>query len=217
MINLWNEVSNNLRKVGPKPVISWVSDKGRVELSGTTFLNAISKAGNYLIDGCGFDDSSSINVQLGNHWQAPVWKIAALVSGINLNQNSQNVFTFSQKNISGKKYIVSQDPFGMPAKGLPLDVENVSLEVRSYGDTFSPTYELENEVKNYYLDLASKSISEFEITGPYGLFCNGEPYQALGLQALVPALTQNPVVLIDGLFVEDAIVKGEKLTKIISL
>ena len=217
MINLWNEVSSNLRKIGPKPAISWVSEKGRIELSGTTFLNAISKAGNYLIDGCGFDDSSSINVQLGNHWQAPVWKIAALVSGINLNQNSQNVFTFSQKNISGKKFIVSQDPFGIPTKDLPLDVENVSLEVRSYGDYFSPTYELENEVKNRYLDLKHKLISEFEITESYGLICNGETEVALGLQALVPALTQNPVVLIDGLSTYDAVVKGEKLTKIISL
>ena len=217
MINLWNEVSNNLRKVGPKPVISWVSDKGRVELSGTTFLNAISKAGNYLIDGCGFDDSSSINVQLGNHWQAPVWKIAALVSGINLNQNSQNVFTFSQTNISGKKYVVSQDPFGIPANDLPLDVENVSLEVRSHGDYFSPTYELENNVKNHYLDLARRLISEFEITGPYGLICAGDNEEASGLQAFVPALTQNPVVLIDGLSTDDAVVKGEKLTKIISL
>lgn len=217
MINLWNVVSNNLRKVGPKPAISWVSEKGRIELSGTTFLNAISKAGNYLIDGCGFDDSSSINVQLGNHWQAPVWKIAALVSGINLNQNSQNFFTFSQTKISGKKYVVSPDPFGIPANDLPLDVENVSLEVRSHGDYFSPTYELENNVKNHYLDLARRLISEFEITGPYGLICNGETEVALGLQALVPALTQIPVVLIDGLSTDDAVVKGEKLTKIISL
>ncbi len=217
MINLWNEVSSNLRKIGPKPAISWVSEKGRIELSGTTFLNAISKAGNYLIDGCGFDDSLSINVQLGNHWQAPVWKIAALVSGINLNQNSQNVFTSSQTNISGKKYVVSQDPFGIPANDLPLDVENVSLEVRSHGDYFSPVYELENSVKNHYLDLACRLISEFEISGPYGLICDDRTEMALGLQALVPALTQNPVVLIDGLSTEDAIVKGEKLIKIISL
>lgn len=214
---MWNEVSSNLRKIGPKPAISWVSEKGRIELSGTTFLNAISKAGNYLIDGCGFDDSSSIDVQLGNHWQAPVWKIAALVSGINLNKNSQNVFTFFQKNISGKKFIVSKDPFGIPSRNLPPEFENVSLEVKSHGDYFSPMYELENEVKNRYLDLTHKFISEFEITESYGLICNGETEVALGLQALVPALTQNPVVLIDGLSTDGAVVKGEKLTKIISL
>lgn len=214
---MWNQVSSNLRSYGPNPVISWISKQGRIELSGMTFLNAISKAGNYLIDGCGFDNETSINVKLGNHWQAPVWKIAALVSGISLSSNSQNIFTFANQSSPGKIFVVSSDPFGMPAKDLPNNVENVSLEVRSHGDYFSPSFELSSEVVTRYLDLTSKLISDLEIKGRYGLIVSNGDEETSVLQALIPALTQNSVVLIDGLDTDDSIVQAEKLTTIITL
>jgi hypothetical protein len=57
---------------GPAPLVTWLSDVGRIELSATTFNNAVSKASNFLIDGLEIEEDSSLSVDLGNHWQAPV-------------------------------------------------------------------------------------------------------------------------------------------------
>jgi uncharacterized protein (TIGR03089 family) len=222
---MWNEVSRSLNNIGPAPVITWLSPAGRIELSGRTFLNAISKAANYLVDGCGFDDESTIRVELENHWQAPVWKLAALVAGVGLSDDSKNIFCFSDSDLVGNKFVVSRDPFGMPAKDLPAGLENVSLEVRSHGDYFAPTYSLGDPA----VQMAGRSISEAElmdlvssevvgrqIKGPYALAPCENSLDALVLQALVPALTGNSVVLLDGVDSDSLVVAAEKVTKILS-
>jgi uncharacterized protein (TIGR03089 family) len=226
VLNLWNEISRALKNAGPTPVVTWLSPKGRIELSGQTLLNAVSKAGNYLIDGCGFDQQSSISVELENHWQATVWKLAALVSGIGLADSSSNKFSFSDSISSGNQYIVSRDPFGMPEKELPLGAENVSLEVRSHGDYFSPSYSLkdfafqnseEKLTEKVLFEMVDKSILDYGTTGRYGLDLKTNGSQALILQALVPALTDNSVVLFDGVAPAEHHLVAEKITKVISI
>jgi hypothetical protein len=53
---------------GPLPLVTWVSDLGRIELSTVTFANAVSKASNFLIDGLELDEDGSIAVELDNHF-----------------------------------------------------------------------------------------------------------------------------------------------------
>ena len=223
---MWNEVSRSLNNIGPAPVITWLSPGGRIELSGRTFLNAISKAGNYLVDGCGFDDESTIRVELENHWQAPVWKLAALVAGIGLSDKSENIFCFADSPLIGNKFVVSRDPFGMPAKDLPADVENVSLEVRSHGDYFAPIYSLVDPAVRFggsspsetdLFELVSSQVSANEIQGAYALKATDNNLDSLIYQALIPALTGNAVVLLDGIDSDSPSVAAEKVTKIIEI
>lgn len=221
---MWNEVSRSLNNIGPAPVVTWLSSVGRIELSGRTFLNAISKAGNYLVDGCGFDNDSTIRVELENHWQAPVWKLAALVAGIGLSDKSENIFCFADSSLSGNKFVVSRDPFGMPAKDLPAGAENVSLEVRSHGDYFAPMYSLSEPAVQLcdislseaeLLALVSSKVSDHGIQGTYALKTTGNNLDSLIFQALIPALTGNAVVLLDGIDPDAPSVAAEKVTQII--
>lgn len=223
---MWNEVSRSLNNIGPVPVITWLSPVGRIELSGRTFLNAISKAGNYLVDGCGFDDESTIRVELENHWQAPVWKLAALVAGIGLSDQSENIVCFADSPLDGNKFVVSRDPFGMPAKDLPADVENVSLEVRSYGDYFAPMYSLVDPAVRFgdkslseteLLELVLSQVSAKGIQGGYALKATDNSLESLLFQSLIPALTGNAVVLLDGIDSDSPSVAAEKVTRIIEI
>jgi uncharacterized protein (TIGR03089 family) len=189
-------------------------------LSGKTFLNGISKAANYLVDGCGFDDQTKIRIELENHWQAPVWKIASLVSGIGISDTSSHIFGFSDfPNVS---YVVSRDPFGMPEKEVAPNCENVSLEVRSHGDYFAPSYALDNPAVIYknqpigQAELIERAINS-SITGRFGLVLKNSNLESLVFQALIPALTQNSVVLIDGVDVSESAVEAEKVMQIITI
>jgi uncharacterized protein (TIGR03089 family) len=217
---LWNLVRTNLESLGPTPVVTYLSPKDRIELSGKTFLNGISKAANYLVDGCGFDDQTKIRIELENHWQAPVWKIASLVSGIGISDTSSHIFGFSDfPNVS---YVVSRDPFGMPEKAVAPNCENVSLEVRSHGDYFAPTYSLDDPAVIYknqtigQAELIERAINS-SITGRFGLVLKNSNLESLVFQALIPALTQNSVVLIDGVDVSESAVEAEKVMQIITI
>ena len=217
---MWNLVRTNLESLGPTPVVTWLSPKGRIELSGKTFLNAISKAANYLVDGCGFDDQTKIRIELENHWQAPVWKIASLVSGIRISDTSSHIFSFSEfPNVS---YVVSRDPFGMPEKAVAPNCENVSLEVRSHGDYFAPSYSLDDPAVIYknqtigQVELIERAINS-AVTGRFGLLLKNSNLESLVFQALIPALTENSVVLIDGIDISESAVEAEKVTQIITI
>jgi uncharacterized protein (TIGR03089 family) len=219
-ITLWNQVKSNLENLGPTPVVTWLSPDGRIELSGKTFLNAISKAANYLIDGCGFDNNSKVRIELENHWQAPVWKIASLVSGIGISDTSAHIFGFSDfPNVS---HVISRDPFGMPEKELTPNCENVSLEVRSHGDYFSPSHSLDDLAVIYknqtigQAELIERAINS-SITGRFGLVVKNSNLESLVFQALIPALTQNSVVLIDRIDISESAVESEKMTQIITI
>lgn len=223
---MWNEISRGLRARDSSPVVTWLSPVGRIELSGRTLLNAISKAGNYLIDGCDFDSSTSIRVELGNHWQAPVFQLAALVSGVGLSDQSENIFGFIDSETFNAKYVVSRDPFGMPEKNVPESSENVSLEVRSHGDYFAPSFSLgeiaaqlagEKASASQLLDLVQSTIAKHNITGRFGLVTKSPTLESLILQALVPALTSHGVVLLDGVDADSNSVTAEKITQVIEL
>ena len=217
---MWNLVRTNLESLGPTPVITWLSPKGRIELSGKTFLNAISKAANYLVDGCGFGNQTKVRIELENHWQAPVWKIASLVSGIGISDTSTHVFSFFDfPNVS---HVVSRDPFGMPEKVVAPKCENVSLEVRSHGDYFSPSYSLDDPAVIYknqtlgQVELIGRAINA-SITGRFGLVLKNSNLESLVFQALIPALTENSVVLLDGIDISESAVEAEKVTQIITI
>jgi len=222
---------------GPSPLITWVSDMGRIELSTVTFANAVSKASNFLIDGLELNEDSLIAVELGNHWQSPVWLGTALATGIKVSdQTTATRFgTLAAAQLwtgdTEDFVVISQHPFGMPGKDVPPGFVNGSAEVRNFGDYFSPTWPKApheivfdadgkefnwDQLVAYSLELANQH--EVKAEQIYGLQGQGDLLTQMALQVVLPIVNQNSVVLIDQVKPDlDAIKKQEKLEQIVLL
>jgi uncharacterized protein (TIGR03089 family) len=222
---------------GPAPLVTWLSDVGRIELSATTFNNAVSKASNFLIDGLEIEEDSSLFVDLGNHWQAPVWLGTALAVGLKIIDQDPAV-TFGTKSQaqtwrgSPEEFVVvSQDPFGMPDKEIPVGFVNGSAEVRNFGDYFAPSWSIESDA--HVLQSKSQGFTwdqlvrhALELAENYGIK-SGQSYGLHGasdlvttaaLQVVLPVTNKNSVVLIDQKHPDlDAIKNQEKLEQIVLL
>lgn len=229
-------LQNCVRARGPVPLVTWLSDFGRIELSTVTFANAVSKAGNFLVDGLELDEDANVNVALGNHWQSPVWLGTALASGLTITEFDPTI-TFGIKAAASswqgspeEFVIVSQDPFGMPDKDIPDGFVNGSAEVRNFGDYFAPAWQIASEHAAIQFDsveltwdqLTDRAIELAKLHGiesgsSYGLFGESDLVTTAALQVVLPVVNANSVVLIDQTNPDfDAIKKQEKLEKIVN-
>jgi uncharacterized protein (TIGR03089 family) len=221
---------------GPSPLVTWVSDLGRIELSAVTFANAVSKASNFLIDGLELNEDSLIAVELENHWQSPVWLGTGLATGIKVSDQTTatrfgtlaaaQVWTGDAEDF----VLVSQHPFGMPDKDIPAGFINGSAEVRNFGDYFAPTWPIApHEIvlaagaKEFNWDqLAAHSLelaNQYEIKAEqtYGLQGISDLLTKTALQVVLPIINQNSVVLIDQVIPDLAAIKKQEKTKQIVL
>jgi uncharacterized protein (TIGR03089 family) len=237
MANFYSSLNSASAKRGPVPVITWISDVGRIELSNVTFANAVSKASNFLIDGLELTEDNSISVDLGNHWQSPVWLGTGLASSIKITDQSSAIRfgTLAGAQVwSGDTeefVVVSQDPFGMPDRDVPAGFVNGSAEVRNFGDYFSPAWPTGSDaivlamggneftweqLVAHALELASEHGIKSEQN--YGLQGASDLLTKTALQVVLPIINQNSVVLIDQVNPDvDAIKKQEKLDQIVLL
>jgi uncharacterized protein (TIGR03089 family) len=226
-----------VKERGPSPLVTWVSAVGRVELSAVTFANAVSKASNFLIDGLELDETSSIAVDLGNHWQSPVWLGTGLATGIKITDSRAGITfgTLAAARLwpgnTDEFVVISQDPFGMPDKDIPAGFTNGSAEVRNFGDYFaaSGTVGQQEPVllstdKEFTWDqLVAHSLElakqyEIEPGQNYGLKGDFDLLSKTALQVILPSINKNSVVLIDQVNPDlDAIMKQEKLAQIVTL
>jgi uncharacterized protein (TIGR03089 family) len=234
---VFKELQKCMRDRGPAPIVAWVSDIGRIELSAITFNNAISKASNFLIDGLELEAGVTVNVTLGNHWQSPVWLGTALTTGLTITDQDPAV-TFgvkSQAQIwqgSPEEFVViSQDPFGMPDKEIPAGFVNGSAEVRNFGDYFTPAWPAASDHVAVHFEsseltsgqLVSRALELAEQYGiksgqGYGLHGTSDLLTLAALHVVLPVMNQNAVVLIDQANPDfDAIRKQEKLEQIVLL
>ena len=222
---------------GPSPLVTWVSDIGRIELSTVTFANAVSKASNFLIDGLELNEDSSIGIELGNHWQSPVWLGTGLATGIKVTDET-NATRFgtlaAAQDWAGDTedfVVVSQHPFGMPDKDIPVEFVNGSAEVRNFGDYFSPVWPVASDDVAVHFESSELTWGQLvaralELADQYGIK-SGQVYGLHGvadgstlaaLQVVLPVMNQNSVVLIDQVNPDlDAITKHEKLEQIVQL
>ena len=223
-----------MRERGPAPIVTWLSSAGRIELSTVTFANAVSKAGNFLADGLELEKSSKLNVNLGNHWQSPVWLATSLCVGIELSDQAPMLIAHSDSitswsGASDQLIVVSRDPFGMPEKDLPAGFINGSAEVRNFGDYYSPSWENPGSVITFeevsyswakLVALAdSKRIkNEIESGIRVGLVGNLNLLQAVIYQVVIPISFGVSVVLIDQENPDiTKITEQEKIAKFVSL
>ena len=223
-----------MRERGPAPIVTWLSSAGRIELSTATFANAVSKAGNFLVDGLELEQSSKLNVNLGNHWQSPVWLATSLCAGIELSDQAPMLIAHSDAitswtGASDQLIVVSRDPFGMPEKDLSAGFVNGSAEVRNFGDYYSPSWENPGsvitfeEVRYSWAELVALADSkrvqnEIEASTRVGLFGNLNLLQAVIYQVVMPISFGLSVVLIDQENPDiTKITEQEKIAKFVSL
>jgi uncharacterized protein (TIGR03089 family) len=234
---VFNELQKCVRDRGPAPIVTWLSDVGRIELSTTTFNNAICKASNFLVDGLELEADVTVNVTLGNHWQSPVWLGTALTTGLTITDQDPAV-TFGVRSQAqtwqgspDEFVVISQDPFGMPDKDIPVEFVNGSAEVRNFGDYFSPVWPVASDDVAVHFESSELTWGQLvaralELADQYGIK-SGQVYGLHGvadvstlaaLQVVLPVMNKNSVVLIDQANPDfEAIRKQEKLEQIVLL
>lgn len=231
---MFKELQRNVRDRGPAPIVTWLSSAGRIELSTVTFANAVSKAGNFLVDGLELEESSKLNVNLGNHWQSPVWLATSLCAGIELSDQAPMLIAHadaitSWSAASDQLIVVSRDPFGMPEKDLPTGYISGSAEVRNFGDYYSPSWENSGAVITFegisysWAELVSLANSKriqngIESGTRVGLLGNLNLLEAVIYQVVMPISFGLSIVLIDQENPDvSKIMEQEKIAKFVSL
>jgi uncharacterized protein (TIGR03089 family) len=228
----WSNLQRTVKDRGPAPLVTWLGELGRIELSAVTFANAVSKAGNFIIDGLELDEDSSIAVELGNHWQSPVWLGAALATGIPLKQDADILFSHADRanTWSASKdslVVISQDPFGMPSKDVPEGFVNGSAEVRTFGDYFAPSWTNELDVlvaqESFTWDALVGHARALQIANSItdgtciAISGTGDLVSRVVFTVVLPVIAGLSVVLIDQPSADmDAIKKQEKIDQIIT-
>ena len=234
---MFKELQKCVRDRGPAPIVTWVSDIGRIELSAITFNNAISKASNFLVDGLELEENATLSISLGNHWQSSVWLGTALTTGLTVTDQDPAI-TFGDKFQSqiwegspDEFVVVSRDPFGMPDKEIPAGFVNGSAEVRNFGDFFSPRLSISpdhnvvaigsGELTYTQLVQRAQELADANELKPgqsYGLYGSSDLITTIAFQVVLPVVFGHSVVLIDQANPDlDAIKKQEKLEQIVQL
>ena len=234
---MFAELQKCVRGRGPSPIVTWLSDIGRIELSAITFNNAISKASNFLVDGLELEEDATVGVSLGNHWQSPVWLGVALATGLTIVDNDPAI-TFGKNSVaktwqgSPEEFVVvSRDPFGMPEKDIVAGFINGSAEVRNFGDFFSPRWPVAPDHNAVASDSGEFTWSQLMqraqeladahslVSGQsYGLHGSSDLITTIAFQVVLPVAFGHSVVLIDQANPDlDAIKKQEKLEQIVLL
>lgn len=152
MVTLTDALLNPL--LGPDrmgPRITYYDDAGgeRIELSTVTLANWAAKTANLLRDEFGMGPGSRVRVLLPAHWQTlavllGVWWIGAEVvpdrpegrgdADIAL-CTADRLGEADEAVAGGEVAVLSLDPFGKPAEGLPVGVTDYATAVRVHGDT----------------------------------------------------------------------------------
>ena len=234
---MFRELQKCVRDRGPAPIVTWVSDVGRIELSAITFNNAISKASNFLVDGLEIEEDATVSVSLGNHWQSPVWFGVALATGLTIVENDPaitfgaNAAAQTWQGSPDEFVVISRDPFGMPDKEIPNGFVNGSAEVRNFGDFFSPRWPISPDHNAVVIGSGEFTWAQLvhraqeladanEITSgqSYGIHGTSDLVTTIAFQVVLPVAFGHSVVLIDQTKPDlDAIKKQEKLGQIVLL
>ena len=119
----------------------------RIELSTATLVNWAAKTGNLLRDEMGAGPSSRVAVLLPAHWQTAavlfgIWWIGAEV----VTDGAADIALCTVDRLAeaddavgvGEVAVLSLDPFGKPAGGLPVGVTDYATAVRVHGDQINP-------------------------------------------------------------------------------
>jgi uncharacterized protein (TIGR03089 family) len=156
MANLTDALLDPLLSANPMgPRITFYDDATgeRIELSTVTLANWAAKTANLLRDALGAGPGTRVAVLLPAHWQTAavllgVWWIGAEVvcSGsadialCTADRLAEADDVVADGNQTGEVAVLSLDPFGKPADGLPIGVTDYATAVRVHGDQVTPEH-----------------------------------------------------------------------------
>ena len=156
MTNLTDALLDPLLSANPMgPRITFYDDATgeRIELSTVTLANWAAKTANLLRDELGAGPGTRVAVLLPAHWQTAavllgVWWIGAEVvcSGsadialCTADRLAEADDVVADGNQTGEVAVLSLDPFGKPADGLPIGVTDYATAVRVHGDQVTPEH-----------------------------------------------------------------------------
>jgi len=154
MANLTDALLDPVLSANPMgPRITFYDDATgeRIELSTVTLANWAAKTANLLRDELGAGPGTRVAVLLPAHWQTAavllgVWWIGAEVvcSGsadialCTADRLAEADDVVADGNQTGEVAVLSLDPFGKPAEGLPIGVTDYATAVRVHGDQVTP-------------------------------------------------------------------------------
>jgi len=180
MTNLTDALLDPLLSVNPMgPRITFYDDSSgeRIELSTVTLANWAAKTANLLRDELGAGPGSRVAVLLPAHWQTAavllgVWWIGAEVVCTGLADialcTTDRLAEADEVADGGEVAVLSLDPFGKPAAGLPVGVTDYATAVRVHGDQVTPERSpgpaLDGRSVDAVLDAAQRGAQERGLT-----------------------------------------------------
>ncbi|MEV6633933.1 TIGR03089 family protein [Actinoplanes sp. NPDC051470] len=140
-----------VRRDATAPLITYYDDHSgeRVELSGATLDNWVSKTANLLVDGVGLGQGDTVAVVLPPHWQAAAITLGAFTAGLAVDLGSdpqpvEAVFTSLELTErasawpTSERYVTGLLPFALGLHTPPPGFVDYPTEVRTHGDHFRP-------------------------------------------------------------------------------
>ena len=147
-----------------RPRVTWYGAGGeRVELSGKVLDNWAAKTANLLVDELDVGPGSRVVLDLPPHWRTVVWLLAVWAAGgcVVVEQPAADAAGGAREAGEPVDVLVTADPDGVAARswaghaervvavglpalapsfgpGLPADALDYNVEVRSFGDVFTP-------------------------------------------------------------------------------
>jgi len=150
MTNLTESLLTPLLAADPKgPRITYYDDAvgERIELSAATLANWAAKTANLLRDELGAGPGTRVAMLLPAHWQTAAvllgaWWIGAEVvcaGDADIALCTADRLAEAEENVAGGEVaVLSLDPFGKAASGLPIGVTDYATAVRVHGDQVVP-------------------------------------------------------------------------------
>jgi uncharacterized protein (TIGR03089 family) len=186
-----------VRRDATAPLITYYDDRSgeRVELSGATLDNWVSKTANLLVDGVGLGQGDTVAVVLPAHWQGAAIMLGALTAGlaVDLGPDAQPVEAiFTSPDLverastwpTSERYVTGLLPFALALQTPPPGFVDFPTEVRTFGDHFRA--------------IQPVTANDHAIAGPTEL-SHGELAEAAAQRADELEITEGGRVLVDAL------------------
>jgi uncharacterized protein (TIGR03089 family) len=134
-----------------RPLLTWYDDGTgeRIELSGATLDNWVAKTANLLVDGCGLGLGDRATVLVPPHWQAAAVLLGCWAAGLSVSATAEPadaLFATPDAAVTappaGDRFALGLAPLGAPLSEVPVGYADYVVEVRGYGDRFTPFREV---------------------------------------------------------------------------
>jgi len=152
-----------------RPLLTWYDDGNgeRTELSGATLANWVAKTANLLVDGVGVAPGDRAVVLLPPHWQSAAILLGCWSAGVTVVSTPASADVgFAAPDRSAEltapqRYLVGLHGLGLPLRHVPEGYLDYAVEVRGYGDRFTPPPAIPDQ--DDLLDAAAARAAELEI------------------------------------------------------